>query len=285
MNANKNWILIALAVVAVSVLILSASIPSLELKPGHRLIMSRDRVLEDTGLEKNGSKQPLDQILNAALRATFFVLGIAIPLLLIYGLRYPDIRRRYLRVLVFGVIIFTIANYLKERKFSIKIPTGDFGFKVGEKFSTTAEEYIPDPPQWLVLITSLLLSALVLGIGVYLWRRLRNLSSPLEQVAQEAQKTIDEIRSGTDLKEGVIRCYYEMARVLSEERGIKRRQAMTTREFEKQLEEAGLTSGHVSRLTRLFEQVRYGSKHLGDREEREALDCLTAIVEASKESS
>ena len=120
---------------------------------------------------------------------------------------------------------------------------------------------------------------------MYLWRRLRNLSCPLELVAQEAQKTIDEIRSGADLKEGVIRCYYEMARVLSEERGIKRRQAMTTREFEKQLEEAGLTSGHVSRLTRLFEQVRYGSKHLGDREEREALDCLTAIVEASKESS
>ncbi len=285
MNTNKNWILIALAVVAVSVLILSASISSLELKPGRRVNMGRNPVPENTGVEKNGPGQPLNQILGTALRATFFVLGIAIPLRIIYGLRYPDMRRRFLRVLVFGVMIFTIANYFQGRKLSFKIPARKFGFEVAEKLSPTAEPYIPDPPQWLILFASLLLSALVLGIGVYLWRRLRNLSNPLEQVAQEAQKTIDEIRSGADLKEGVIRCYSEMTRVLSEERGLKRRQAMTTREFEKQLEEAGLASGHVSRLTRLFEQVRYGSKHLGDREEREALDCLTAIVEASKVSS
>ncbi|MBW2624277.1 MAG: DUF4129 domain-containing protein, partial [Deltaproteobacteria bacterium] len=204
---------------------------------------------------------------------------------IIYGLRYPDVRRRFLRMLIFSLIIFSVANYLQKREFSVKIPARKFGFNLGEQLPATVEQYIPDPPQWLVLIASFLISAFILGVGIFIWRRLRGQSSPLEQVAEEARKTIDEIRSGLDLKEGIFRCYYEMTRVLSEERGLKRRRAMTTREFEKQLEEAGLPGGHVKRLTRLFEQVRYGSQHLGEREEREALDCLTAIVEASKESS
>jgi hypothetical protein len=73
-----------------------------------------------------------------------------------------------------------------------------------------------------------------------------------------------------------------MVRILNEQRGIQRRKHMTPREFEIRLEEAGFPGEPVRQLTRLFEQVRYGAKALGAQEERQAVACLTAIVEASR---
>jgi hypothetical protein len=57
---------------------------------------------------------------------------------------------------------------------------------------------------------------------------------------------------------------------------------MTPREFEARLATAGLREDHIQRLTRLFEAVRYGTQSPGKREEREAVDCLTAIVRFCK---
>jgi hypothetical protein len=48
------------------------------------------------------------------------------------------------------------------------------------------------------------------------------------------------------------------------------------------LEEAGLPGKHVQQLTRLFEQVRYGAKVSDEQKERQAIACLTAIVEACR---
>ena len=45
------------------------------------------------------------------------------------------------------------------------------------------------------------------------------------------------------------------------------------------LEEVGLPTEAVRRLTELFEQVRYGAKSLGQDEGAQALACLEAIVE------
>ncbi|OGF54139.1 MAG: hypothetical protein A2Z21_07130 [Candidatus Fraserbacteria bacterium RBG_16_55_9] len=78
-----------------------------------------------------------------------------------------------------------------------------------------------------------------------------------------------------------MRCYHEMSRILSEHRGIRRKRAMTPREFERHLEQVGLRSEHIRKLTRLFEEVRYGAnKKSGEQEEREAVVCLEAIARA-----
>jgi hypothetical protein len=77
-----------------------------------------------------------------------------------------------------------------------------------------------------------------------------------------------------------MRCYHEMSRVLAEERGLVRGIAMTPREFEVILAEKGLPQQHVRTLTQLFEAVRYGAKPPGESEERQAVDCLEAIVDA-----
>ena len=47
------------------------------------------------------------------------------------------------------------------------------------------------------------------------------------------------------MRNTVMRCYFEMVRVLDEQRGIRRQMDMTPREFEKRLEDTGLPGEHV----------------------------------------
>lgn len=141
--------------------------------------------------------------------------------------------------------------------------------------------FISNPPPWLIGTVTLLLVTLPLAAAWFLWqRRPRGQASSLQLLAQEAQQAIEALQTGSDLKDTVMRSYQQMSRVLSEQRGIQRPKAMTPREFENHLSQIGLRSEHIRRLTRLFEGVRYGAMPPGEREEQEAIACLSAIVEA-----
>ena len=96
--------------------------------------------------------------------------------------------------------------------------------------------------------------------------------------AQEARQAVQTLAAGSDLKDTVLRCYRDMNRALSQQRGINRQQAMTPREFAAYLAGIGLRDEHIQRLTRLFENVRYGTYTASERDKREAVDCLNAIV-------
>jgi len=82
------------------------------------------------------------------------------------------------------------------------------------------------------------------------------------------------------VRDTVLRCYFQMSRVVSRERSLTRGKAMTPREFEECLAEAGLPGPPVRRLTRLFERVRYGAHQVAQAEEMEALDCLAEVIDA-----
>jgi len=217
----------------------------------------------------------------AVFRAVFFILGILIPIFFVFGLGSRTVRQQKYMFLgtVLGVLLLVYA--LPQGLYrlhglldgALMAPRTDLSF-------VSAEEYIPNPPGWLVYAVSFGLSALILGVIMILWRRLPRRTGPLELVAREAQKTLKRLRAGTNLHEGVMSCYFEMVQVLRERRGLQRHQAMTPREFERYLEEAGLPGVYIGRLTRLFEMVRYGSKNLGEPEKHEAIDCLTAIIRA-----
>ncbi|MBN1178908.1 MAG: DUF4129 domain-containing protein, partial [Anaerolineae bacterium] len=111
------------------------------------------------------------------------------------------------------------------------------------------------------------------------WQRTRRQKRSLQQLGEEAQEAIDQLCAGADLKDVVLRCYVDMSHTLQESKGIERDKAMTPREFEQHLMNTGLPHEHVQQLTRLFEAVRYGAKHLGETEQQQAIRCLSAIVE------
>ena len=52
-----------------------------------------------------------------------------------------------------------------------------------------------------------------------------------------------------------------------------------------ELKDAGLPNKPLGQLTRLFEDVRYGAKVPSEKDEKQAVRCLTAIAEACRSLS
>jgi hypothetical protein len=69
-----------------------------------------------------------------------------------------------------------------------------------------------------------------------------------------------------------------MSDVVSSTRHLYRNTAMTPHEFALHLEQAGLPGDAVTRLTRLFEGVRYGNRKSGPQDINEAVSCLKTIL-------
>jgi hypothetical protein len=130
------------------------------------------------------------------------------------------------------------------------------------------------------VILSLITVSIIGGALWMLWRRRKLDLSPNRLIARQAQSALDALQAGGDLKNTIIRCYYQMSAVINQQRGIQRSQTMTPHEFEEYLASNGLPGEPVHLLTRLFENVRYGNLPAGTAEEQVALNSLTAIIEA-----
>jgi hypothetical protein len=228
-------------------------------------------------------------------RGIIIFFALLLPVIVILSIIYPEFRKRVLRRLV-SFVLFLLCLYLLLRlrpdiltPVEEVLPPDEAAQSEGMP-QEPAVESMPEPPQWLTPVASLCLAlpvtALLAGLATrLLLRRKRHPARPLTQLAQEAENAIEQLQAGADLRNTVIRCYTEMTRVLAEQRGIERRRNMTTREFEAHLRAMGLPDEPVKRLTRLFEDVRYGTKVPGKLEESQAITSLTAIVEACKSSA
>jgi len=263
-----------------AVILMSASLANLELRPG------RGQVTAFKGEEtRSGGEISTKPHLFVVVKIFCLILGILTPLAIIYSLRVPEGRWRLFTFLCVILVIYLLVNYVPWGKSRVGLPGLKTPGSVAGRLPSSGEEYIPRPPRWMVFMASFGVSTLILGVSLIMWRRWRQRrTSPLDLVAQEAQKTIEEVHAGANLKEGIIRCYFEMSRILKEQYGQSRKRAMTTREFERYLEDAGLAGIHVKRLTLLFEKARYGAKVLSEEEEREAMDCLSSIARTGEGS-
>ena len=138
----------------------------------------------------------------------------------------------------------------------------------------------------LLVLGSLLLLLSMIGIGAIWIYRVPTTNRALAELQEidteltQAQSALDALQAGGDLKNTIIKCYYQMCAVINEHRGILRSQTMTPHEFEDYLASKGLPGEPVHQLTHLFEDVRYGNLLAGAAEEQVALNSLTAIIEA-----
>lgn len=128
---------------------------------------------------------------------------------------------------------------------------------------------------WLVWIVLTLLTVL-LGVWLVFFRG-RPGPAP-NPVLWEAEKALEALKTGGDLRNVILNCYRQMSLTLQKEQGIEREEAMTAREFEAHLTAQGLPPEPVHQLTQLFEAVRYGSGQPGPEDEQRAVHCLEAIV-------
>jgi hypothetical protein len=143
-----------------------------------------------------------------------------------------------------------------------------------------------EPPQISPLLSYLVSFAFALlwvavMWGLYQgWKKYNalNTKKPLDEIARIARSSLNDLSSGRDSSDVIIKCYLRMSDVVADKRQLHREIAMTPQEFALRLERAGLPGDAVRRLTRLFEIVRYGDRKSGSKDVNEAVSCLNTIL-------
>jgi hypothetical protein len=285
-SRQKLGVLLFSALAIVALVLLASGLQDFELLPGRLL----PRGTQDTGnVDSLPGRIPGSELLRYAFMVIFGLAVVLLPFAVVYVIVSSDARKRVLRSL--GLLMWFLAIYLLMRANpelfqdlqlqSTAPPFPDNAALPGVEFSASI-------PPWAVplstLFLALLLAAGLVGIAWFIWRRSRRSPDPLEQLAQEARDAIVALKGGADVKDTVMRCYFEMNHILGQQRGISRSATMTPREFERELRGAGLPEGDIEQLTRLFESVRYGARIPDEQQERQAVACLTAIAESCRNS-
>jgi hypothetical protein len=199
----------------------------------------------------------------------------------------PEMRKRMLIMFIRMAVTFW-AVYILLKNYGDRL----FGFNLG---GPAAEQLGPDeitplpmfaPPQVSPVfsyVISFLFALVWLAVmwGLYRgWKKyqLLNTRKPLDEIAKIARSSLDDLSSGRNSSDVIVNCYLRMSDVVSSRRQLQREVAMTPHEFALRLEQAGLPGDAVTRLTRLFEGVRYGDRKSGPRDVNEAVTCLKTIL-------
>jgi hypothetical protein len=176
------------------------------------------------------------------------------------------------------ILLPQIAKNLQQRA-EISEDEGNAAYAFGEFTRPQPPAFVQEPPEWLLIVVNTLLLLLLFAFIFYLLRRFRPKPEPQAILVRQVKQALANLETGVDFKDVVMRCYAQMCLGLQENQGIKRPQAMTPREFEAYLADAGIVSNHIQQLTRLFEDVRYGPKTSDAAKENEAVYCLQSILE------
>ena len=273
----------AAAAVIVSLFLLSASLNSLELKRGESFALPT--------LSEAASVAPVIEFPTALFDAFLVLLGIALLVSLVMVLRSPRDRRLVLRnvglfLLVAAVGLLVSSHYRPEEELAMQAtPQARAPSPVSGPSQAIEDSGTPVPvsfappvvPGWVRYAVTLAIIGLAGAFGYLVWSLLH---TPKEQLHEITRLALDDLFAGRDWEDVVIRCYADMSAAISRRRGVGRHQAMTPREFAVRLERIGLPPNSVSRLTRLFEQARYGSHQSTPDQVREATDCLAEIMGA-----
>jgi hypothetical protein len=285
---RRLWMLLLLSIAVGAIVLLAAGLPGLEFPPAQHFF-SRSTPPASAGV-LGSAEGPESQWL-PLVRGILLVAVILFPFSIIYLIVSPQARKRLVRDLsAFATLAAVVYAAVKLRQVLDQLQSSSAGAADPSDLSPLVmPDFSAAPPSWLVYGVSLTLAAvglaLLLGIiGAILHRR-QNSADSLEPLAQEAQRTIDALHAGGDLKDTVLRCYAAMSRVVDERRKLTRPVYATAHEFELQLQGAGLPRDQVRRLTRLFDDVRYGARAASEEEQGEAIACLTAIVDACREAA
>jgi hypothetical protein len=290
MTRGKAGVLLAVLAALAALILLSASLAEVDLQPGQPM----PAVAHATPGAELPASFDLPGGLSAQLfmRIVYVLMMVLLPVSIIVLLVSRELRKQVLArliplVLILAVLVLGRSRLQDQRAAATPVPAEVEPGASAEEGSVIAFDASPPTPVvWVTRIVVGLALALVAGIALWLlWRASRRERRPIEQVAEQAMHAIEALQAGDDVRNVILRCYFEMSCILADERGLKRQSTMTPREFERRLTEAGLPELAVQRLTRLFEGVRYGAKIAAGAEEEQAIASLAAIVDACRSAA
>lgn len=280
---TKRRTLILLGLVMIMTIIIAASLPRLEFQPG----MPLPKLDNGQVVAAPAAKAPSLAISADKFFGVFFALFLAGSMLYalyklpIQGFHWKNITAILQRLLVISLIVAGILLLM------LSLPSSRGSISTAMPVATAKPQLtaplgpVPQSVLWLVVI-----GLLVAGIamGVWILTSVSPRIMPITLVGFEAEKAWQALKNGLDLKDVIIKCYRQMSFILEKERGIKRKDFMTTGEFENLLETAGFPNEPIHQLTQLFEAVRYGNWQPNPTDEQKAIKCLEAIMLYSRES-
>jgi hypothetical protein len=210
---------------------------------------------------------------------------VGLMVVLIAMLLSPEMRKRLLRIL-FRVAVTAWALYFLIKKGIIGPNLFGGGGEAPPSQDTVVPMPVFEPPQvsstfsYLISFAIALVWLLVIWMLYRGWKRYVSLNTkkPLDEIAKIARSSLNDLTSGRNSSDVIINCYLRMSDVVSNTRHLYRNTAMTPHEFALHLEQAGLPGDAVTRLTRLFEGVRYGNRKSGPQDINEAVSCLKTIL-------
>jgi len=276
---KKRKTLVCLGGVVILTMLIATALPYLELKPGVPLPEF------DNGGATSLQAQALPM---ATFSISIFgkaLLSICLLVVLIYNgyrvlrsvpWRWRDFLNSVIQIGAILMIAFGILYMLSGVSFTP-------GPAVDEWPTPVVVE--PGPPLGtphlgLLWIVGLGLAVALVGVG--LWIIFHPVERTADRLMSQAEWALQALQKGENFRNVIVRCYWQMGQVLSEEQGIEMENEMTVREFERLLETRGVPYSPVHQLTQLFETVRYGHRPTTAEDERQAIDALTAIVQYSR---
>jgi hypothetical protein len=278
----KIWSLACLGLALAALIALSAGLPGVEFQAGRPL-----RLPEPTADDANQAfASGAVGIILLVVRGVLALAVVAFPIYVVISLLTGAGRRRLLAdVVALGLIVLFLSLLPRnpqspEEKDALLPPVTESSDAGPEG---PPDEFIAHVPPWLDALAAPAVAVFISGAAAailwWVWRRPSpGPSDTLQHVAGQAQSALDALYAGEAFDDVIIRCYAQMSHILRQARSIEREKAMTPREFEQVLVQHGLPAGPVRDLTRLFERVRYGHQPAGEREERQAIASLEAIV-------
>jgi hypothetical protein len=283
-GSNRVRLVAYLGLTMVTFIILAAGISNLQLKAGEILFAPVEQVeIEDEGPTQAAKATPYTP---TSPQSILGILSVVAGLIVLYAaFRSPRIRSGLLGLLVFFILYMAVIQMY--RMFNEPSAEEEVPEAAVENKERLPEELIENPPDlldWVSAATTIGIVVAVAFASWTLWRyrtKLLNRRPPLEIITDEVAATLADIRSGANLRDAVMRCYYDMGQALRKGLGLVRQEGMTPREFEEVLKQSGLPGSSVEQLTRLFEKVRYGGQVASEQDKHEAVTCLEAIVLAA----
>jgi len=283
---NKTWVLLVSILALGALTVLSVSLKNVSFKDAQPIgrgeaepFVSPPSVVA----EPQGEVSVWTQVM------LWIVLTILVCLIAL--LLSPEGRRRMFRILIRLVASYLAVYFLFKRYPEIfSNLLFNFDALAGGRPADNVVDLPPPvftPPQpspFVSYVISVFIVLVMMYLGWTLYRAWKKLSAstqqqPLSEIAQIARSSLRELSSGRESTDVIMNCYFRMSDVVGSKKNMQRRPAMTPAEFATRLEDSGLPSDAVRRLTRLFESVRYGSHKTGQKEINEAVACLTTILQ------
>jgi len=282
-RAKRLSMIVAGAAVVATVFLLAASLHSLELAPGESFSLPKSSETTPGQLEIGFPTILFDMFLA--------LIGVAVLVYLVILIRSPKERRELLKNVGFYLVFVAIALLVsrlyhpqEEQEMTATpgahAPSPVSGLLEGIEGAGTPTPVTferPTVPRWVRFAVTWVVVGLVAAFGYWIWS---SWHTPKEELHAITRSALEDLLAGRDWEDVVIRCYADMNVTISRRRGVGRHQAMTAREFAVRLEQLGLPADSVDRLTRLFEQARYGSHKSTPEQVQEATECLAEIMRA-----